>query len=138
MIRHIEFKIPDIEFFENLIQINKNGLDIDLHNDYSCTQVLFNDNDSSLKIYFISDSDKMNRLELIFKNVIILKINFVVSNVLTLDNFSRCKIENDEKLFDYDENGRSLFILEFVEGQEIEVLSKEIFICTPPRSPEND
>lgn len=123
----MNIKSDKIELFQDLSQIDFDSSNFDLHNDFDCSKVMFQN----------------NILILVFQNIInkfLISISFQKTTVtffefdftgamknLTIDNLYRGKYEIDGTLIEF-KNNRGYYYLEFYEGQKIEFWSESISI----------
>lgn len=126
-------ELIDIELFKNLLDIELNGEDIDLHNDYRCSDILYSEKDLRLK--FRSNADEGEFLMIQFVDVEInkLEVSLGSNDGITLDNFHRGRYEAEGKLFD-EYHGKKCFYIEFYEGGVIELLCKQVILIHPKLS----
>ena len=108
-----------IRLFINLAQYNYGNQYYDLHNDYSCEKVSFEDG-VLLVIFKSFINDKCLLLK--FTDVKITNLSlFSVKGVesLTLDNLYRGRFEINGELIEVADDGKGYFYLEFYEGQKL-------------------
>jgi hypothetical protein len=116
-----------IELFQNISQLDFDEMHYDLHNEFDCVKVKFQNN--VLVLVFQNIVSKF-LISLNFQNTILTfcEFEFVhISKTLTIDNLYRGKFENEGKLIEF-ENERGYFYLEFYEGQKIEFWSESIVV----------
>lgn len=129
----IEFDITNIDLFIPKLDFEVLGENVELSNWFNCILIKFTDADLSFKFEAI-----IEKQDLIFRWVIIKFINYniisrtydIADNIKsqTILNLQRCKYEKDNTLFERDSTGRNCYLIEFLEGQSIEILAKQVII----------
>lgn len=115
-----------LEFLENLVQYDYNNHYYDLHNDFYCTQVLF---EGSIIILMFESISNHNTLLVKFTKAEIVNFKFFSSareKKLTIDTMYRGRALVDGKLVDISNDDRAYFYIEFYEGQAIEFWADEM------------
>ena len=116
----------NVDLFDNLLEIELEGVTIDLHNDYTCVSIKFIDNNLSISFNHDGSDEK---IIIDFGDALINKFNLPVMNPkgLTLDNFHRGRYEVDGVLYD-EYHERRCYYIEFYEDGEMELLCKSVMI----------
>jgi hypothetical protein len=123
--------LTDSELFQSLIEIDFEGIYIDLHNNYDCIKVVYNNKNRQFSIFFTS-GNRENENSLItiqFDNTSFETFELAFQSVngnLTLDNFYRGRFEDNGILKEHSSDGRNYFYLEFYEGCTVELLSDNV------------
>jgi len=116
----------DIILFENLAQYDYGSEFIDLHNEFSCMELTFDE--GCLCIGFLNDND-LTRVWLRFANVEMVKIeHLVLKTSYDIDLLYRGRYQNDGELVEM-KNNKGYFYLDFVDGQHFEFWSSELEVC---------
>ena len=112
----------NIKLFKDLSQIEMNNITYDLHNNFYCTQITYNN--AELTLYF-KEIETNVILYIKFYNVKIKKINFVIDKIkcLTIDSLYRGRFEHNNKLLEFNSEDKSFFYIDFYEGFSIELWS---------------
>ncbi|MEB3802170.1 hypothetical protein INQ45_14205 [Flavobacterium columnare] len=117
-----------VELFKDLSYFDYDQNSFDLHNDFDCKKIQFENNE--LTLVFKKNEDNFF---LFFKfqntNLTIFNFTFNINEALTIDNLYRGKSEVDGYLKELD-NNRGYFYLEFYDEQKIEFWSDLIFVET--------
>jgi len=119
------------ELFKDLIEIEVNGYCVDLHNDYDCMKLKFNQNELLMSFTSIRDNSKYPVVMLKFKAVELkkLQIDFgIESQNKTIDRLYRCRFLQGEELIEYSKEGKSFYVLEFCEGYAVAFFSDELLL----------
>jgi hypothetical protein len=120
--------LTKMELFENLLVFKTEKDVIDLHNDFKCQSIEYDREVRSIKFIF---KDKGNDLVLQFNDAVLNKVNLLFNRTVDssiLNNFYRGRFELDGKLFEYTEEGRGYYYLEFEEGDIFEIFSLKAFL----------
>lgn len=113
----------DVELFENLSQYYWNDIHYDFHNEYHCNSIIYEDGSFLLCLTSIIGEISV---EIKFQNVEFEKIvfvNFSKLSDLTIDNLYRGRFEKEGQLFEFNDDKKSYFYLEFDEGPRMEFWS---------------
>ena len=117
-----------IELIKNLVDLEYDGRKFDLHNEYDCERVIF-ENESLL--FLLKKIDGNESLKLTFYEIYFTSFEFFnVTKVqnLTIDSMYRGRAIVGDKLMEQSEDGKGFFYIEFYEGQKIEFWSKGLAI----------
>lgn len=111
----------EIKLFEDLSYFDYEQNSFDLHNDFDCKKIQFEDN------VIILIFKKINTNVFIFlkfqnTNITHFNFNFKINEALTVDNLYRGKLEVDGNLKEFN-NNKGYFYLEFYNEQKIEFWS---------------
>jgi hypothetical protein len=113
-----------IELIKNLVDLEYGGQKFDLHNDYECARILFENKTLLLLMKRVESNES---LSLFFFEVNLTSVDFFnetkVEN-LTLDTLYRGRCLVDTELIDQSLDGKGFFYVEFYEGQKMEFWSK--------------
>jgi hypothetical protein len=123
-------ELTNVELLKNLLDIELSGENIDLHNDYTCTDVLYREKDLRLKFKKSADEGEFLMIQFIDTEISKLEFSFGSNDGITLDNFHRGRYEIEGRLFD-EYNGKKCFYIEFYEGGTIELLCKQVILIHP-------
>ena len=116
----------DYDLFYNLIDLSYNGNYYDLHNDFYCVNIKFENDTLALKF---EHSEDKSIVELCFKGSKIVNFDFnQIMDKLTIDNIYRGRFEKNNELFEFSDDKKSYFYIEFYEDIKIELFTEEIFI----------
>jgi hypothetical protein len=121
-------KLPDLKLFDSMLEIKFGDRCLDIHNDYNCRELSYQDNILSLHFINVSNSET---LKILFSDTKILKMDFEFSKqagFTVLDNFYRGRFELNGRLCEISDDGRGYMYVEFYEGYKIEFLSREMKI----------
>ena len=126
-----EIDLTDAELFKNLVEIQNNGIYIDLHNDYYCSQLIYEpgkSNDLLLEFSLIGKENPFKKIEIVFSDIKIKKMSLQLlnnfHNNLTIDNIYRGRFQVGDELYERSKNGRSYYYMDFVEGCAIELFAR--------------
>lgn len=117
-------KSKNIELFRNLSLYDLDGEYYDFHNEYDCINITLG-TDKVLLLTFESTLNK-KKVQMKFFDVEIKSMiffNYAQSQNLTIDNLYRGRFEEQGKLYDFSDDEKGCFYLEFYEGQTIEFWS---------------
>jgi len=118
--------LTDIPLLEIMLDFSIGGHTWDLHNDFDCKEIsLENQN----LVFSFENETSMITFEMAFHEVEILGSVFEVTRndkSIILENFQRSRYQIGEELFDETESGKHCYLIEFDEGQSIELLSKKV------------
>jgi hypothetical protein len=113
-----------IELIKNLVDLEYGGQKFDLHNDYECARILF---ENKTLLLLMKKVESNESLSLFFFEVNLTSVDFFnetkVEN-LTLDTLYRGRCLVDTELIDQSLDGKGFFYVEFYEGQKMEFWSK--------------
>jgi hypothetical protein len=126
-----KIKILDIELFSSLIEFEIANSNIDLHNDYCCSKIQYNEETLFLLFTTCSDAIEEREIKLTFHEVELYKVNLEferTKELITIDNFYRGRFENEGNLLDLSSDGKGYIYIEFYEGHSIEFSAKELVI----------
>jgi hypothetical protein len=144
----MKIELTNKPLFEVLLDFDVNGVVIDLHNDYSCVEVILsNETPSSIILKFVSNKN------LFYNNILLVFLNYEIINYIPtwetneirgasqifdinkyteydgLDNLSRCRfVDKNNSLIEVDRDDRKCFILEFTSEQLFEILASMVFL----------
>jgi hypothetical protein len=124
-------ELTDIEIFKDLISLDLEIRTFDLHNDYKCDTINLNGINNSLSLLFRHNSIETEKVCLLFKNISIKKLNFFpdrTSDSKTIDLIYRGRFETETGLQEYSNSGQGYFYIQFVTGDEIELLAEKVFV----------
>ena len=124
----MKISAKDLEIIRNLAQIEIDNSYYDFHNDYDCIKIMFENN--SL-ILFFKHIVGGNLISFGFNEAIIEKFdffNFYEFKNLTIDTLYRGRFESNGNLTEFNDEGKSYFYLEFVEGANIELWCESIIV----------
>lgn len=128
----IKIILSDSKLFKNLAEIQSNGIYIDLHNDYECTQFQFDKKEHVVKIRFLNvDSTKENKqVDVIFNDVEVVKMSLPLQkglyNAIIVDNFYRGRFEKDGILYEQSPDGKAYYYIEFDEEYNAELFASNV------------
>jgi hypothetical protein len=123
----MKIKSDKIELFQNLSQLEFDNRSFDLHNDFDCLKVKFQNN---VLILVFQNIENDFLILISFQKTMFTFFEFDFTETfktLTIDNLYRGKYEVDGMLIEFN-NDRGYFYLEFYEGQKIEFWSESIDI----------
>lgn len=118
-------KVKNIELFKNLSQYDFSGNYYDFHNDFMCTEILFN---AETLIFTFKKIVKDFVVSIQFNDVSLVYSNFDLNKKiepLTIDLIYRGRYEKNKKLIEF-ENNKGFIYTEFYEGQKIEFWSSSV------------
>ena len=129
--------IIDPKKFFDIEPIYIDSLDIDFHNNYTCTKFAHDAHKNSAVFFFemsdfaIENSSPLPKtLKLQFNNSHISQIKYE-SNIdapfMIVDIFQRCRFMHENELHEIFD-GKKGYILDFMTGIRIEIISSEVFI----------
>ena len=52
----------------------------------------------------------------------------IMKKAITLTNFQRCRAIEEDELVEITRDGKYCYLLEFTEGQELEILSQKVYL----------
>lgn len=118
----------NIELFKNISLFNLAGLHYDFHNEFKCISMLFEKGAFTLKFRKVDENYCVN---LKFTEASIEKFEFngvIIDSLkgLTIDNLQRGRFEVNDKLVDFNDEGKSYFYLEFYEDIQMEFWCKSV------------
>lgn len=121
-------KTKNIELFKNLSQYDLENQYYDFHNDYDCIKISF---ENCFLTFLFKHINEGFIISMKFKNVILEKFeftNFSELKNLTIDNLYRGRFEKNDELFEFYNDDKSYFYLEFYKGGKFEFWCDEISI----------
>ncbi len=124
----VTFNSREIELFKNLSQFDLSKVNYDFHNDFDCIKILFERTFLVLLFKRITDSCLVSFK---FENVFLEGFqffNFEEFKNLTVDNIYRGRFQIDDELFEFNDDGKSYFYIEFYEGPKIELWCESIVV----------
>ena len=114
----------DLEIFKDLLEFNVEEIYYDLHNDFDCLNLNFENDTLVLTLKGINSS----MLYVKFRNVELTLFNFSEnSNISTIDSLYRGKFEIDNKLVESKDKLGYIY-LEFYDGVKLEFWAESIEI----------
>jgi hypothetical protein len=120
------------ELFKNLIELNYEGVYIDIHNNYYCYYIKHDEGREIVQMLFSSldSSILLNKIDIEFKRVDLIKMSLLLQNGptenLTLDTFYRGRYEVKGVLKEYSDQGKPYFYIDFYEGYSIELFADSV------------
>jgi hypothetical protein len=130
--KEIELKTPPL--FKNNIEIEDSDLNIDLHNDYYCTEVIHVKSSNFIQMSFnkCSTSPLFDKVIVVLTDVEIVKMSLFLNNFhdgkITLDTFYRGRFEVDGSLFEYSKMGNAYYYVDFYESYSMEIFAHSVKI----------
>lgn len=115
------------ELFEDLLTVKLNNEFIDLHNDFNCEEFIYDKANCILKFLFRGNG----KILLTFIDVEITRLNVSFGSNPdsgTLNNFYRGRFEINGKLFEYREDGRGYYYLEFETDNKLELHARSVLL----------
>jgi len=119
--------LAELPLFEIFLSIKRNGKWYDLHNEFICSEVSVRDSE----LIFKMRSETGSEARIVFEEYKILENKFSLGDLTksrTLDNLQRCKTVVDGELIESTNDGLKCFLIEFYEGQQIELISKVSYL----------
>lgn len=122
------------ELFKDLSFIQ--GLDkaYDLHNNFSCSNIAFSNQELTLKIFFEPNEPNpglQSGLCVVFNAAKIVQFDLSLgrtSDSATINNFYRGRFEKAGVAYEYSEDGEAYFYIEFEEGDRFELFASSAFL----------
>jgi|GEM_PF-1432682 len=125
-------ELSNVKLFDDLTLIKKEDQVIDLHNNYVCNTLKYDDNYKLLEVIFVSrEETRSSKVLLVFKKVLIAKFNFLLVNSedsSTLNTFYRGRFEKENQLFERTIDNEKYFYIEFEKGDFIELFAEEVYL----------
>jgi hypothetical protein len=127
-----QINLTKSELFENLIELTKESIYIDLHNDYDCKHVLYDEVLKTICISFdsINSSNSYNKVDIRFEGIEVNKISLQLQSGLqkdiTLDTFYRGRYEVDGDVKEFSQEGKPYFYIDFDEEYSIELFTSSV------------
>jgi hypothetical protein len=128
-----EINLTEAELFKNLIEIQDVGIYIDLHNDYSCSRLLYDpaqSGDLLIEFLLIGSEKPFKKVEIVFGDVRVTKMSLQLFDGihinLTIDNMYRGRFQLGDALYEYSNSGRSYYYVDFYEGYAIELFARSL------------
>lgn len=119
-----KLNITNSKLFDNLLELDFNGVIYDLHNDFELQKINYSSSNNTILLDFV-EIGKKNSIIISFSEVIIVNLNIPFNKENpTLDNLHRGRHEVDNALYDEFE-GRKCFYIEFYNEGDISLLCKE-------------
>lgn len=117
-----KINLHDIELFKPLLDVDFQGNNLDIHNDYEVKNILYRS--KNLQLLLVNNLSD-NKILLNFHNAEIIEFDIPSIDNLTIDNFYRGRYEYENELFDEFDN-KKCFYIEFSETGQINVLCSEL------------
>ena len=117
-----------IELFKNLSQYDFGDEFYDFHNEFNCVKIFFEY--YTLSFFFKKTKDE-SIVVLKFFNVSIVKMDLawdLNSDSLTIDSIYRGRFEMNRILYEFSDDGKSYFYLEFNDEKKLEFFSNSLII----------
>ena len=122
----MEVDLKGIKLFENMSQIELNEGYYDLHNDYNCVTILYENNSLTLRFKHVITS---SFISLCFGDTYVTSFELNNSSTPeTVDNLYKGRYEANNQLNELSSDGKFYFYLEFDEGHKIEFFSKYLVV----------
>jgi hypothetical protein len=121
------------ELFQSLVEIDVNGFCIDLHNDYDCTSFTYGGATTTFCLHFrsITKNPQYPLVTLQFEQVSFYKINAGLETTPksnTIDNIYRGKFKVNGNLYEFTEEGKSFYCLEFLEAYSFQFFAGRLLL----------
>jgi hypothetical protein len=119
--------LTHIDLFEVKLEFDINSSSIDLHNDYECDEIVISS--KQVDFFFLNTTKKDSKVKISFLNSRIVSSKFDLAQKrkqVILQNFQRCKGIEAKKLVECTKDGEFFYIIEFDEGQLIEITSNKV------------
>ena len=123
----MEITITEFEFFKSLMEFDNAGKSFDLHNNFTCTRIQFEEN--TICLHF-TETSSGNKLIVTLTEIEIVKFDFSLADIekyLTIDLFYRGRYVQDDVLLDV-KNDKGYIFLEFYEDVAFEFFAKKLLI----------
>lgn len=127
-------ELTSAELFKDLTFIQNLEKGYDLHNDYKCSSIYFDNLELTLGISFSpieQNSGQIKDVRIVFDGVIISKFDLFLSRVgdsATLNIFYRGRFEKSGEAHEFAENGDAYFYIEFEAGDRFEFFARSVFL----------
>jgi hypothetical protein len=121
------------ELFQSLVEIDVNEFCVDLHNDYDCTSFTYGGDTNTFCLNFrsITKNPQYPLVSLLFEQVSFYKITAGLETTPksnTIDNIYRGKFEVNGKLYEFTEEGKSFYCLEFLEAYSFQFFAGRLLL----------
>lgn len=127
----MKLNIADIKLFESLIDFDVEGQYVDLHNDYLCIKIEYEEEEGLLRLIFYNNIHS-NYIELRFECVFFSKQvvpNFEIGKEgVRLDNMYRGRFEIKQKLYELTDSFCGYIYIDFLNGTNLEFYAKTLSI----------
>lgn len=125
------------ELFQSLVEIDINEVCIDLHNDYDCISFSYTEATHEFLLNFrsVKENAPYPLVSLKFEQVIFHTINAGLETIpksRTIDNIYRGRFEANGSLYEFTEDGKSFYCLEFLEAYSFQFFANSLQIVLKP------
>lgn len=132
-----KISLPQSELFRNNVEIDLDGIYLDLHNDYNCVRLAYNAAFGEFRLIFkrinLKTDVNYNLVDVVFIDALMDTCIFVFDEDVsgefsTIDLLYRGRFENGNELAEFDGSGRYLYYISFYSGVELEVFAKALVV----------
>ena len=128
----IEIDLTRFELFKSFCEIESHGFYIDLHNEFKCDSINFQNQKRELILSFklaYNVANKIRRVDIVFEDAIIesfiFKDNQESAEEWTIDNIYRGRFEiGKETLSEISDDGRYCYYIDFYPSYSFELFAK--------------
>ncbi|WP_367331779.1 hypothetical protein [Sphingobacterium multivorum] len=130
-----KISLPQSELFKNDVAIDLDGIYLDLHNDYDCVRLAYNEAFGEFRLNFkridLETDLNYDLVELVFIDTVMDTCLLVFdegffADIKTIDLLYRGRFEKGNELAEFDSSGRSLYYISFYGGLELKVFAKAL------------
>jgi len=127
-----QIDLTSSKLFKNLIEFDDDETYIDIHNDYFCYQIKYDEDLESIQMLFnsVDSSAIFEKVDIELSGIQIIKMSLLLRSELkkkiTLDTFYRGRYEIEGVLKEYSDQGKPYFYIEFDEGYSMELFANSV------------
>ncbi|HZX58837.1 MAG TPA: hypothetical protein VFE54_08930 [Mucilaginibacter sp.] len=130
----LQIDLTDFELFKSFAEIEGHGLYIDLHNEFKCDSIIFQNQKRELVLSFSTEpafKKKAKQVDIIFEDITIELFSMKDDNELpgawTIDNIYRGRFEIDSGILsDVSNDGRYYYYIDFYQDYSFELFAKAV------------
>jgi hypothetical protein len=120
-------ELTNVELFKSLVDIMDGEKIFDFHNEYRCVKINFES--KNLELTFRKDQNSsIVILQFVEAEICKFEIGLGFANSYKLDLFYRGRYEDEGKLFEFSPLGKRYFYINFLDGDYLEILTKDVFL----------
>lgn len=121
------------ELFKSFDEIEGDGFDVDLHNEFKCDSINFKNQKTELILSFMIEpkfARKVNRIDIVFEDVrlesFFLKKDNESPDEWTINNIYRGRFQKEEDVLELSNDGRSYYYIDFYQDYSFELFARDV------------